>query len=46
MKKTNKVIINSPFELEGELCRYNCHTAEELADTLWLDYDAVLTILF
>lgn len=42
----NTLIINSPIDLEAEVCRYNCHTKEELKETLWHDYGAILVLNF
>lgn len=44
----NTLIIDSPspMDLEAEMCRYNCHTKEELEEVLWNDYDATLVLTF
>lgn len=42
--KDGAIIINSPADLEAEMCRYNCHTKEELEEALQRDYDAALII--
>ena len=42
----NTLIINSPADLEAEMCRYNCHTKEELEEVLWNDYGATLVLNF
>lgn len=42
----NTLIIDSPAYLEAEMCRYNCHTKEELEEVLWYDYDATLVLNF
>lgn len=42
----NTLIIDSPMDLEAEMCRYNCHTKEELEEVLWNDYDATLVLNF
>ena len=36
--------IESPMELESEMCRYNCKTKEELDTLLWTEYGVVLVI--
>lgn len=40
----NTLIIDSPNDLEAEMCRYNCHTKEELDELLWYGYGAVLIL--
>ena len=40
------IIDNSPMDLEAEMCRYNCHTKEELEEVLWNDYGATLVLNF
>lgn len=42
----NTLIIDSPMDLEAEMCRYNCHTKEELEEVLWNDYGATLALTF
>ena len=42
----NTLIINNLADLEAEMCRYNCHTKEELENTLWFDYGATLVLNF
>ena len=42
----NTFIIDSPADLEAEMCRYNCHTKEELEEVLWYDYGATLVLNF
>ena len=42
----NALIINSPMDLEAEMCRYNCKTREELEDTLWYDYGVILIVKY
>ena len=42
----NTLIIDSPADLEAEMCRYNCHTKEELENILWLDYGVHLVLNF
>lgn len=42
----NTLIIDSPAYLEAEMCRYNCHTKEELEEVLWYDYGATLVLNF
>lgn len=40
------IVIESPTDLENELCRYNCKTKEELEDLLWFQYAVTLTIAY
>lgn len=40
----NTLIIDSPADLEVEMCRYNCHTKEELDELLWYDYGVALIL--
>lgn len=42
----NTLIIDSPMDLEAEMCRYNCHTKEELEEALWNDYGATLVLTY
>lgn len=42
----NTLIIDSPADLEAEMCRYNCHTKEELEEVLWYDYGTILVLNF
>lgn len=42
----NTLIIDSLADLEAEMCRYNCHTKEELEEVLWYDYGATLVLNF
>lgn len=42
----NTLIIDSPMDLEAEMCRYNCHTKEELEEVLWNDYGATLVLTY
>lgn len=42
----DKIHIESPMDLEAEMCRYNCHTKEELEELLWNDYGATLIITY
>lgn len=42
----NTLIIDSPADLEAEMCRYNCHTKEEFEEVLWYDYGATLVLNF
>ena len=42
----NTLIIDSPNDLEAEMCRYNCHTKEELEELLWYDYGATLVLAY
>ena len=39
-------IVESPMDLEAEMCRYNCHTKEELEELLWNDYGTILVITY
>ena len=39
-------IIDSLMGLEAEMCRYNCHTKEELEEILWNDYGTTLALNF
>lgn len=38
--------VYSPMDLEAEMCRYNCHTKEELEKVLWNDYGVYLVLNF
>lgn len=38
--------VYSPIDLEAEMCRYNCHTKEELEKVLWNDYGVHLVLNF
>lgn len=40
------LIVDSPMDLEAEICRYNCHTKEELEEVLWDEYKTILTLNF
>lgn len=40
----DKIYIESPMDLEAEMCRYNCHTEEELDKLLWYTYGVTLVI--
>lgn len=42
----NTLIIDSPNDLEAEMCRYNYHTKEELEELLWYDYGATLVLTY
>ena len=42
----NTLIVESPMDLEAEMCRYNSKTKEELEDTLWYDYGVTLVIAY
>lgn len=42
----NTLVVDSPKDLEAEMCRYNCHTREELEDTLRNDYNTVLVLTY
>ena len=39
------IIVESPMDLEAEMCRYNSKTREELEDTLWFDYGVTLVVV-
>lgn len=38
------IFIESPSDLEAEMCRYNCKTKEELDELLWYTYGVELVI--
>ena len=38
------IFIESPSDLEAEMCRYNCKTEEELYKILWYYYGVTLVI--
>lgn len=40
----DEVHIESPMDLEAELCRYNCKTEKELDELLWYDYGVALIL--
>ena len=40
------IIVESPLDLEAEMCRYNSKTREELEDTLWFDYGVTLVVAY
>lgn len=40
----DEVHIESPMDLEQEMCRYNSKTREELENTLWFTYGVVLVL--
>ena len=40
------IIVESPMDLEAEMCRYNSKTIEELEDTLWFDYGVTLVVAY
>lgn len=40
----DEVHIESPADLEAEMCRYNGHTKEELEEVLWYDYGVTLIL--
>ena len=42
----NTLIIDSPTDLEAEMCRYNCHTKEELEKILWYSHGTTLVLTF
>lgn len=42
----NTLIIDSPNDLEAEMCRYSCYTKEELEELLWYDYRATLVLTY
>lgn len=40
----DEVHIENHMDLEAEMCKYNCHTKEELEDLLWYDYGVALIL--
>lgn len=40
------IIVESPMDLEAEMCRYNSKTRKELEDTLWFDYGVTLVVAY
>lgn len=40
----DEVHIESPMDLETEMCRYNCSSKEELDELLWYDYGVTLIL--
>lgn len=38
--------VDSFIDLEAEMCRYNCHTKEELEEVLQRDYNTLLVLNF
>ena len=42
----NTLIIDSPMDLEAEICRYNCRTKEELEEVLLNDYNTTMVLNF
>ena len=42
--KEDAIFIESPSDLEAEMCRYNCKTKEELDELLWYTYGVALVI--
>lgn len=40
------LIIDSFLDLEAEMCRYNCHTKEELKEVLQRDYNTLPVLKF
>lgn len=42
----NTLIIDSPDDLEAEMCRYNCYTKEDLEELLWYEYGATLVLTY
>lgn len=40
----DEVHIESPMDLEAELCKYNCKTEKELDELLWYDYGVALIL--
>lgn len=36
--------IESPRDLEAEMCRYNCQTKEEFDELLWARYGVILIL--
>lgn len=39
-----EIHIESPMDLEVEMCRYNCITKEELDELLWHTYGVILVL--
>lgn len=42
----DEVHIESPMDLEAELCKYNYKTEKELDELLWYDYGATLVLTY
>lgn len=42
----NIIVVDNLAELEAEMCRYNCHTKEELEEVLNRDYNTTLCLNF
>lgn len=40
----DEIHIESPMDLEAEMCRYNCSTEEELDELLWYTYGVTLVL--
>lgn len=40
----DEVHIENHMDLEAEMCKYNCHTKEELEELLWYDYGVILIL--
>lgn len=40
----DEVHIENYMDLEAEMCKYNCHTKEELEELLWYDYGVALIL--
>lgn len=40
----DEVHVESPMDLEAELCKYNCKTEKELDELLWNDYGTILIL--
>ena len=44
--KKDAIIIESAMDLESEMCRFNCHTLEELEELLWNEHSMVLVLTY
>lgn len=42
--KEYELHIESPMDLEAEMCRYNCQSKEELDELLWNEYGVHLIL--
>lgn len=42
--KEYELHIESPMDLEAEMCRYNCQSKEELDELLWYEYGVCLIL--
>lgn len=40
----DEIHIESPMDLEAEMCRYNCSSKEELDELLWCTYGVILVL--